>query len=110
MSNEKHKELEELRLGVKIAGLQRILGALSEDKWSDVAKLGKDSYVAVLKEENLMLQRRCLELGCLRVLGNKEEIRDWVESQQLVTSHGMLGSGEIQKNKKRNGSTDKQKM
>ena len=82
MSHEKQRQLEELRLETKIEALGRVLESLKADKWSDVAKLGKDVYSACVKEEVSIGEQRKVMFAMLTMMGDQSSIRQFIESQE----------------------------
>lgn len=78
------KELERLRHQTKVEGLKRTLEALKADKWSDVAKLGKDAYVACVKEEASLGEQRKLQFAMLTAVGDQVGVRKFVDSQERI--------------------------
>lgn len=74
MLSNKQEELEQLRLETKIISLRRVKEALDNDEWSDVAKLGKDSYSAIVKEEGTISATTAMNLQMLSTLGRADAV------------------------------------
>jgi hypothetical protein len=91
MSEDKNKQLEELRLDTKIEGLSRVLESLRDDKWSDVANLGKNTYAACVKEEISLREEKKAQFARLVAFGKEDAARKFVQSEISNTPKRLPG-------------------
>ena len=99
MQETAQQELEQLRLQTKVLGLQRVIAALEGDVWSDVAKLGKDAYAAVVKEETSLGAARALKAQVIIAIGDNDLLKRFAQEEGFVGGRFLPGACDVAEGK-----------
>jgi hypothetical protein len=94
MKNNQNEELEAKRMNLKMLALDRMIEAIQADEWSDVAKLSKDSYAIMVKEDATNGASKALRFQMIASLENRDLLRRYVETEEPQACKRLMASKE----------------